>query len=899
MKVPLRFAPVVSLGAAVTMMLATGQSAIAQIEKQPPIFRQPVASFANIVVTVQGPNTVKIAWYPLPGADQYQVYRTMGQPPLASQIGPDYPSATDAAQWVTVYDYNAPASTALSYYVTAAQKEPILTMSGTVPGSIERWMATSNSVAVNTPALPAVPVWGFADLHAHPATFLAFGADAQGDADYAFSQNNGILWGKTGLDLATASTDAAIAANLPACDGATHSGFDADAIRHAIHGQLIQMVSQQSGYPHSASGYPGYNAWPAAQDLLHQAMYITEIRRAYEGGLRMMFASTTDNEIIYDLWHTGSNANGNPIPTPTPLFDYLSAIRQLNLIQQLVGANSDWMQIVTSSADARQAIQNNKLAVVLSVEMDALTMDNLQDLVQNHQVRHIIPIHLTNNAMGGMALYGDPFNTNTYFHTGNFYSVRTDPCVNYSLGRPLALEPDPSLLGVGGALGGISPQPINDAWFQSLNYPVAWAGSGERNGQGLAQPEQFVQLMQKGVMLDLAHMGEQSAADALSLAEKYQFPLMDSHTGLRDDSTCYPTLPAGTSERAIPYSQVKRLAALGGVLGLGTADNSGPDPVELWLQNYKAARALMGGRGVALGTDFDGLSPQIVGNAYNIQTPYPITVGSQLNPPDGITLNALDKFKLGNRSFDFTTDGLANYGMLPDFLEAVWVHPPATWTPAAGPPPYSNPDAIPELTALFHSAEDVIDMWAKDEQAAGNIPSPETVQCSVFDDGYTNLAGPGNVILINANLQACIPNGSGADCRKWFGRCTTSVSNNPVTFSTFDDGYANASASSDAIFVQSVNGASASCVPGGSNGICHKWFGRGMTQDGRKVLCDLTSANANDFAGPTDAIYPLHLSDTTTNPTDGLISMNQMCLPDGTATGTCRARFGSCFVAVQ
>jgi hypothetical protein len=345
---------------------------------------------------------------------------------------------------------------------------------------------------------------------------------------------------------------------------------------------------------------------------------------------------------------------------------------------------------------------------------------------------------------------------------------------------------------------------------------------------------------------------------------------------------------------------VKRLAALGGVLGLGTADNSGPDPVELWLQNYKTARALMGGKGVALGTDFNGLSPQIVANAYNILIKYPFNLGSQLDPPSSITLTPLPQFSLGtNRTFDFTTDGLANYGLLPDFLQAVSVHPAPPWTPTAGTSPTPNPEAIPELKALFHSAEDVIDMWAKDELAAEKIPTPETVQCSIFDDGYTNLVGPANVMVINNNLQACIPNSNGIDCRKWFGRCSTSVSNSPVTFSTFDDGYGNPSASSDAIFVQSINGASASCVPGGSNGICHKWFGLGMTHDGRKVLCDLTGDDVNDFVGPTDAIYPFHLPAGATNPTSQFESMNQLCLPNGTTTGTCRAAFGHCFVSVQ
>src|SRR5690242_5551862 len=36
------------------------------------------------------------------------------------------------------------------------------------------------------------PLWGFADLHTHPATHVSFGADSNGQ--------NGIMWGKPGMD---------------------------------------------------------------------------------------------------------------------------------------------------------------------------------------------------------------------------------------------------------------------------------------------------------------------------------------------------------------------------------------------------------------------------------------------------------------------------------------------------------------------------------------------------------------------------------------------------------------------------------------------------------------------------------------------------------------------------
>jgi microsomal dipeptidase-like Zn-dependent dipeptidase len=523
------------------------------------------------------------------------------------------------------------------------------------------------------------------------------------------------LPGSPGLDLAGSSNPATILANMPACAADTHSGFDADLVRHQMHAQIIQAVDAETGFPHGPSGGPTYVNWPAAQSIEHQAMYITEIRRAYEGGLRLLFASTTDNQLLSDLWHIGTNVAGNPIPTPDPNFDFNAAIRQITFIQQLVAANSSWMQIVTTSAEARQAISNNKLAVVVSLEMDSLTPDQILNLIQNYQVRHVIPIHLSNNTMGGTAVYDNTFNTNTYFLTGAFFSIHTTPCVNFMLGVPSYLDHGPA--------GAIVPKPLDPSMLNVLGYATPPSAGGHENLLGLNK-QQFTRLMRTGVLLDIVHMDEQSAADALSLGEQYQFPLMDSHTGLRDDSNCSGGIPSSTSERAIPYSHVKRLAALGGVLGLGTSANTGPDPVELWLQNYKEARSLMGGKGVALGTDFNGLSPQIVANQYNLPTYYPIDIGLRLNPPQSITVNTLQRFQLVSRTFDFTTDGIANYGLLPDFLQAVSQHPAPSWNPSEGTSPTPNPDAMPELGALFHSAEDVIEMWQKAENAAGSIPPP-------------------------------------------------------------------------------------------------------------------------------------------------------------------------------
>jgi len=48
---------------------------------------------------------------------------------------------------------------------------------------------------------------------------------------------------------------------------------------------------------------------------------------------------------------------------------------------------------------------------------------------------------------------------------------------------------------------------------------------------------QFFELMKMGLLLDIAHMGQKTASTALGMAQKYHYPLMDSHTGIRCDNS--------------------------------------------------------------------------------------------------------------------------------------------------------------------------------------------------------------------------------------------------------------------------------------------------------------------------------------------------------------------------
>lgn len=673
-------------------------------------------------------------------------------------------------------------------------------------------------------------LWGWADLHAHPASHLAFGNDAEG--------HGGIFWGHPGLDLKNGEKD--IDLELPKCSY-KHGGTDGDLIRHETHKGLMAQLDAVANYPHQTAdfgdnneGNPGFKHWPNARSITHQQMHITQIRRAYDGGQRLMIASTTDNELLASLWtKIGHNVGGNPVPAIEDSFGHDSAARQIRFIKEMAKTNKDWMEIAYSAADARRIIKADKLALILSVEMDRLGTGAIMDLVLGHGVRHVIPVHLVDNDFGGTAVYSNVFNAlNNFYHStrknngdlnnDGFYKIVIDKNIKFELGRPSYLRPEGFNWVKGGAIH-IDPVPQN-IWNQLRHNAQGNGyedGGGHRNRLGLTTGG--VQLLRwlaaNGVMIDVAHMSQRAVAATFQNVIPWNYPVMDSHTGIREEGG------TGESERHLHPAHVETIGKLGGVIGHGTEwtggmidalslwnmqvhmgrtgginyGNQNPNhkdftmhhiqgepeiahiqftiktggdslttdlnaifrikgkeyryllnkfhegwrgglvttpivtlprgttsddiqhfalevgqgawwsldeirvqlvprkegPVKTWLDSYKRALELMNGKGVALGTDINGFAPQLWLGEEAID--YPVNVARRFGLPKRPLLS---QDRLGDRTFNFKTDGIAHYGMLPDFLQAL----------------SEQPESNDAVHAMFRTADDVVSMWEKCER---------------------------------------------------------------------------------------------------------------------------------------------------------------------------------------
>ncbi len=141
-----------------------------------------------------------------------------------------------------------------------------------------------------------------------------------------------------------------------------------------------------------------------------------------------------------------------------------------------------------------------------------------------------------------------------------------------------------------------------DAGFRMLApthfYDNEWGGSAHGVGKtGLTEKgRELVRRMEaRGMLVDLAHASEATIDDVVAVSTR---PLVVSHTGVR--ATC-------DSNRNLSDEQLRKIAAKGGVIGIGYWDGAtcGRDARAV-ARAIRHAANVVGVGAVALGSDFEG-----------------------------------------------------------------------------------------------------------------------------------------------------------------------------------------------------------------------------------------------------------------------------------------------------
>jgi hypothetical protein len=161
----------------------------------------------------------------------------------------------------------------------------------------------------------------------------------------------------------------------------------------------------------------------------------------------------------------------------------------------------------------------------------------------------------------------------------------------------------------------------------------------------------------------------------------------------------------GNENQRTPY-QYMAIRDVGGMVGVGHTGEASRFLRELELTLY-----VMEGANVAIGTDANGLVP----------LPGPPSAAARVEYGPSLTRSVM-----GTKTWDYNRDGVAHYGLLPDFIESLR---------SAG--MHENVE-----TAFFRSAEYFARMWEKVDQRAARIEAPPTaVQNAVGADPRGQIAG--------------------------------------------------------------------------------------------------------------------------------------------------------------
>lgn len=521
---------------------------------------------------------------------------------------------------------------------------PVTSISGSLPLRVsEMWAAIDQ------------PLWGWADLHTHPMSHLGFGGKAlHGAPDKGIIIPANTTRGcNTPEARATSMKDA-----LGSCN-ATHGGWGIDnpcgdylragLINNAVDSGFWYTVGLEGNLhnDHPHEGYPDFKHWPHHSSRLHQQMWWEWVKRAYQGGLRVLVALSVNSETLAEI------LNGDP-----PYDDKTVADRQIIETKRFVEQHSDFMEIAYSASDAERIIRTNRLAVILGIEVDKLGNFGKPGIETNEQavreeihrlhqlgVRYIFPIHLIDNAFGGSAVYNLLFTLSNRNQNGVFPSITqaSDPQITFR--HTLSVDgwdvpgglSFPAFAGIHGILDGIgllpAPHPSCIDLVKCKGSPLPCVGAcenfskiksilapkvsdfatfenipgGHVNARGLSPLGRVAiqEMMELGMIIDIDHMSERAMRDTLNIAETVPgfYPLTMGHTSVRH---------SGGNERNASREVFQKVAKYGGMIGAGSAELNPNDFTVEFMEIREALNEAIGDSArtrIGMGTDANGFEP--------------------------------------------------------------------------------------------------------------------------------------------------------------------------------------------------------------------------------------------------------------------------------------------------
>ncbi|MBA2504750.1 MAG: hypothetical protein H0V29_02260 [Thermoleophilaceae bacterium] len=411
------------------------------------------------------------------------------------------------------------------------------------------------------------------------------------------------------------------------------------------------------------SGWPRFPDWPAHDAITQEYAYYKWIERGWLGGVRLVVNLMVENEALCKVYPTKKYPSCDEAASVRRQMDDIYALENY-IDAQSGGPGKGFFRIVRDPFEARRVINQGKLAVVLGIETSApfncklldevpqctkADIDQQLDTLHRQGIRGMEVINKFDNAFGGVA--GDAGSAGVLVNTGNkvvtnrYWDLQT--CTEGSgedTDKPQQTPPGSGRDGYGAALGLFLP---------GGSAPVYPPGP-HCNVKGLsALGDHLVRrLMEKQMMIDPDHLSVLARRQLLNLTESKDYKgVLSSHSW-------------STPEGYKRISDVGGLiASAGGGLDLKAITGRGQDAyIQSWRyarQNFRNTKYLWG---FGFGADQNGFAQQPPPRADAAKDPLPYPYKSF----DGAV--TLDRQKSGERTFDLNKDGVAHYGMLPDWI---------------------------------------------------------------------------------------------------------------------------------------------------------------------------------------------------------------------------------------
>jgi hypothetical protein len=443
--------------------------------------------------------------------------------------------------------------------------------------------------------------------------------------------------------------------------GVAHALVDCPDHEPGGHGAVLEQVLTQTtpGSAHATDGWPTFSYWPRYNSLTHEQLYYKWLERAWRGGLRMFTNLLVDNHALCQIYPLKRNSCNEMDGVRLEA----KRIRELEryIDAQSGGPGEGWFRIVTDPFQARSVINEGKLAVILGIEVSIVLdcgvtldvpkcteaqIDQRLDEVYDLGVRQMELVNKFDNALSGITgdggTTGVVTSTGNFFETGSFFAMetcgpedgeaqdKTQMNIHDDLGTPDALTGRDSLVaGIFEVSGRFKVAPL---------YPPA----PHCNVRGLTPlgAHMIRRMIHKGIIFDPDHMSARARTQAMDIIREEKAPgVVSSHSWA--DITIYPrVLEAGGV--VTPYA--------GGSKGF----------YETWAAYKKFADPRFT-FGFGYGSDVNGFGAQ-----GGPRTDAPVKVSYPFTAFGGAVVH---QQRSGERVYDINVDGVAHYGLYPDWIE--------------------------------------------------------------------------------------------------------------------------------------------------------------------------------------------------------------------------------------